>query len=95
MVIPVPYLVYHQSIIDRESRNLVGYNFHSRKTLKLREFSYIPQFSLVTPESCHASFLYSIPCGVPHSHTWARSNPKGGSEVGGGEGGYPADKFQL
>ena len=22
------------------------------------------------------------------SHTWARSNPKGGSEVGGGEGGY-------
>ena len=25
-------------------------------------------------------------------HTWARSNPKGGSEVG-GEGGYPADKI--
>ena len=28
-------------------------------------------------------------------HTWARSNPKGGSEVGGGEGGYPADKIST
>ena len=28
-------------------------------------------------------------------HTWARSNPKGWSEVGGGEGGYPADKIST
>ena len=28
-------------------------------------------------------------------HTWARSNPKGGSEFGGGEGGYPADKIST